>query len=91
MERIDLHYRAKLVVYPKRGISDPEGDVLCARLTRKGLTKISKVSSGRYWEVSFDADSNEEALSYIERVYLNPPMVNPIKDETRLLSLEEAE
>jgi phosphoribosylformylglycinamidine (FGAM) synthase PurS component len=86
-----LHYRARLLVYPKRGISDPEGEALHNRLRRKGLTEISQVRSGKYWEVYFEAESREAALSYLEKVYLSPPMVNPVKDDPQLLALEEAE
>ncbi len=86
-----MHYRARLLVYPKRGISDPEGEALHNRLRRKGLTKISQVRSGKYWEVYFEAESREAALSYLEKAYLSPPMVNPVKDDPQLLALEEAE
>ncbi len=86
-----MRYRAKIVIYPKRGISDPEGDTLRARLLRKGFASISQVRSGKYWEIHFDASSREEALSYLKRLYLNPPMINPIKDEPQLLALEEVE
>ncbi len=77
------------MVYPKKGISDPEGDTLRERLVRKGITRISSVRSGRYWEVSFNAESREDAIAYIRTAYLNPPMINPVKDESELLALEE--
>lgn len=86
-----MRYRAEIVVYPKRGISDPEGETLRARLNRKGFKEISEVRSGKYWEIYFDAESRDEAISYLKEVYLTPPMVNPVKDEPKLLSLEEVE
>lgn len=86
-----MRFKAELVVYLKRGISDPEGDILCARLTRKGFSEISLVRSGKYWEIYFEAASREEALSYLKKVYLSPPVINPIKDEPQLLALEELE
>ncbi|MFH0848554.1 MAG: phosphoribosylformylglycinamidine synthase subunit PurS [archaeon] len=86
-----MRFKARLVVYLKSGISDPEGDILCARLIRRGFGEISQVRSGKYWEVYLEAASREEALTYLEKVYLGPPVTNPIKDEPKLLALEELE
>jgi phosphoribosylformylglycinamidine (FGAM) synthase PurS component len=78
-------------VYPRRGISDPEGETLLERLNRKGMTNIDTIRSGKYWEVHLEATSKEEALSYVQRLSQNPPVMNPIKDGSKIIALEEVE
>lgn len=84
-------YRAKIVVRPREGVSDPEGDTLGDRLKRKGILGVTKVRSGRYWEVFVEANSREQAEAWVRQIYTSPPMVNPVKDDAQLLMIEEAE
>ncbi len=80
---------AKIVVAPKKGLSDPEGETVRDRLRRKKFSKLRRVRSGKYWEVEFEAASRDEAISYIAGVYTAPPLVNPVKDAAMLVGLEE--
>ena len=82
-------YRVRVVVYPREGVSDPEGDTLSGRLKRKGIPGVQKVRSGRYWEIYVEADSKEQAETSARQVYSGPPMVNPVKDQVQLLAIEE--
>ncbi|MFQ6075726.1 MAG: phosphoribosylformylglycinamidine synthase subunit PurS [Candidatus Bathyarchaeia archaeon] len=84
-----MRFRAKIVVSPKRGISDPEGDTLRDRLRRKENHRIIRVRSGKYWEIDFESSTREEAEAYINRVSDSPPLMNRIKDDSELLELEE--
>jgi len=83
-------YRVRVIVRPREGITDPEGDTLNARLRRKGLSGITRVRSGRYWEIYIEADSKEQAEALARQIYTGPPMVNPVKDDADLLTIEEA-
>lgn len=82
-------YRVRVVVYPREGVSDPEGDTLDGRLKRKGIQGVRKVRSGRYWEIFVEADSKEQAEASARQIYTGPPMVNPVKDQAQLLAIEE--
>jgi phosphoribosylformylglycinamidine (FGAM) synthase PurS component len=82
-------YRVKIVIRPKEGLSDPEGDTLGNRLKRKGIPGIRKVRSGRYWEIHLEAGTREQAEHLARQIYSGPPMVNPVKDDAELLSIEE--
>lgn len=82
-------YRVRVVVYPREGVSDPEGDTLDGRLKRKGIQGIRKVRSGRYWEIFVEAESREQAEISTRQIYTGPPMVNPVKDQAQLLAIEE--
>ena len=82
-------YRVKIVVRPREGVSDPEGETLSRRLERKGILGVNKVRSGKYWEVYLESNSREEAEELARQIYSGPPMMNPVKDDAHLLTIEE--
>jgi len=82
-------YRARIVVHPREGVTDPEGDTLRNRLKRKGIPGINRVRSGRYWEIILEANSREQAEASARQIYAGPPLVNPVKDDVQFLTLEE--
>jgi len=82
-------YRARIVVRPREGVSDPEGDTLSGRLKRKGIPGVARVRSGRYWEIYLEANSREQAEALVRQIYTSPPMMNPVKDNAQLLAIEE--
>jgi phosphoribosylformylglycinamidine synthase PurS subunit len=82
-------YRAKIVVRPREGVSDPEGETLNRRLKRKGTLGVNKVRAGKYWEVDLESNSREEAEELARHIYSGPPMMNPVKDDAQLLTIEE--
>ena len=82
-------YRARIVVQPREGVSDPEGETLNARLKRKGISGVTRVRSGRYWEIYIEANSREQAEAWVRQIYTSPPMVNQVKDDSQLLAIEE--
>ena len=82
-------YRVKIVVRPREGVSDPEGETLSRRLQRKGIHGLSKVRSGKYWEVYLEATSREEAEERARQIYSGPPTMNPVKDDAQVLTIEE--
>lgn len=77
------------MVRPREGVSDPEGDALGDRLRRKGIGGVSRVRSGKCWEIYLEADSKEQAAALARQIYGGPPMVNPVKDDAQLLTIEE--
>jgi phosphoribosylformylglycinamidine (FGAM) synthase PurS component len=83
-------YRVKIVVRPREGVSDPEGETLSRRLKRKGVLGVGKVRSGKYWEVFLESNSRGEAEELARQIYSGPPMMNPVKDDAQLLTIEEA-
>ncbi len=82
-------YRARIVVRAREGVSDPEGDTLSWRLKRKGIPGVVRARSGRYWEIYLEADSREQAEELVRQIYTSPPMMNPVKDNAQLLTIEE--
>ena len=82
-------YRVKIIVLPREGVSDPEGETLITRLKRKGILGLGKIKSGKYWEVYLEANSKEEAEERAQQIYGSPPMMNPVKDDAQVLTFEE--
>ena len=86
---VNVLYQVKIVVRPREGVSDPEGETLSQRLKRKGIPGVTKVRSGKYWEVYLQASSREEAEERALLIYGSPPMMNPVKDNAQVLTIEE--
>ena len=86
---VNMLYRVKIVVRPREGVSDPEGETLSLRLKRKGIQGLSRIRSGKYWEVYLESSSREEAEERTRQIYGGPPTMNPVKDDTQVIAIEE--
>ena len=86
---VSMLYRVKIVVRPREGVSDPEGETLSLRLKRKGIQGLSRIRSGKYWEVYLESSSREEAEERARQIYGGPPTMNPVKDDAQVISIEE--
>jgi phosphoribosylformylglycinamidine (FGAM) synthase PurS component len=82
-------FRVKIVVRPREGVTDPEGDTLSLRLKRKGIQGLNRIRSGKYWEVYIESNSREEAEERARQIYGGPPTMNPVKDDAQVLAIEE--
>ncbi len=83
-----MRYRAKIAVYLKPGVPDPEGYSVKDYLKDRGYIWIQSVRSGKFWEVTVEAASKEEAGELVERICLDP-LANIVKDNYDILELEE--
>jgi phosphoribosylformylglycinamidine (FGAM) synthase PurS component len=88
---VSVLYRVRIVVRPREGVSDPEGETLSRRLKRKGIQGLNKIRSGKYWEVYIESSSREEAEERARQIYGGPPTMNPVKDDAQVLSIEEVQ
>ena len=86
---VSMLYRVKIVVRPREGVSDPEGETLSLRLKRKGIQGLSRIRSGKYWEVYLESSSREEAEEKARQIYGGPPTMNPVKDDAQVIAIEE--
>ena len=86
---VSMLYRVKIVVRPREGVSDPEGETLSLRLKRKGIQGLSRIRSGKYWEVYLESSSREDAEERARQIYGGPPTMNPVKDDAQDIAIEE--
>ena len=59
--------RATILVRPKQGILDPQGDAVQRSLRKLGFD-VSAARVGRLIDIELDADDTEEARARIERM-----------------------
>ena len=59
--------RATVLVRPKQGILDPQGDAVQRSLRKLGFD-VSAARVGRLIDIELDADDTEEARARIERM-----------------------
>jgi len=68
--------RAKVTVYPRREILDPQGKAICMALNRLGFGEVSEVRAGKSFEIEIEATSEATARDRLtemsERLLSNP-------------------
>lgn len=74
-----MKFEATVYVSLKKGYSDPEGDTTANALQGLGY-KVTKVRSSKAYEISFEADSREEAESVLDEM-CRRLLTNPTKDD----------
>ena len=81
--------RAKIIVYPRREILDPQGKAICDALHRVGFEQVKDVRAGKSFQVELDAGdpaAAEQALREMCRKLL----VNSVVEDFEI-ELERAE
>jgi len=68
--------KANVVVRLKSAVHDPQGETIHRALDQLGYDKAESLRQGKFFELSLDVDSKDEALSLAkeiaERVLSNP-------------------
>ena len=82
-----MMYRARIEISLKSGHSDPEGDMTGQSL-RELKYSVRSVSVSKVYEVSFEADSREEAEKQVDEM-CRRLLANPTKDDYRFEIEEE--
>lgn len=81
--------RFEVLVTLKEGLLDPQGKTVEDALPRMGWTNVSEVRVGKVVELTVDAPSEDEARSTAEQVAAKL-LANPVIEDVRILSMEEA-
>ncbi|MEJ6400462.1 phosphoribosylformylglycinamidine synthase subunit PurS [Nicoliella lavandulae] len=61
-------YLAQIYVTHKPSILDPQGEAVKNALHRLNYTSIESISQGKFFEVTINADSKDEAVKTIESI-----------------------
>ncbi len=68
--------KAKVIVKLKSAVHDPQGETIGRALDGLGYDKVSSVRQGKFFELTLDVDSKDEAIAMAqeiaERVLSNP-------------------
>ncbi len=68
--------KANVIVKLKSAVHDPQGETISRALDGLGFDKVASVRQGKFFEVTLDVDSRDEAVKMAreiaERVLSNP-------------------
>jgi phosphoribosylformylglycinamidine synthase PurS subunit len=78
--------KATVIVRPKQGILDPQGDAVQGSLRKLGFD-VSRVRVGRVVDVEFDAEGPKHAQMQLERM-CSELLANPLIESVEI-ELEE--
>lgn len=71
-----MQWTADIVVMPKEGVNDPQGEAILGGLRGLGFESVSRVRAGKRFQVILSADDEERALAQAtlmaERLLANP-------------------
>ncbi len=69
--------KAKVCVRLKPSVHDPQGETIRVALETMGYQSVTDVRQGKYFEISLDASSREEAESQVREI-ANRVLSNPV-------------
>lgn len=73
-------WQAKIVVTLKKGVLDPQGDVVRRSLETMGYQGIEDVRVGKFMLVKLDSASREEAWQQVDEI-CQKLLANPVIEE----------
>ena len=81
--------RAKIIVYPRREILDPQGKAICDALHRVGFEQVRDVRAGKSFQVELDATDPASAEQLL-REMCKKLLVNSVVEDFEV-EVERAE
>jgi phosphoribosylformylglycinamidine synthase len=70
-------FRAKVYVRLKPSVHDPQGETIRGALATMGYSGIGEVRQGKYFEMSFKAETREDAEAMVREI-ANRVLSNPV-------------
>ncbi|MDK2897604.1 MAG: phosphoribosylformylglycinamidine synthase subunit PurS [Candidatus Atribacteria bacterium] len=75
-----MNFIGKVVVLLKEGVFDPQGVTIKNALHNLSFSQVSRVRTGKYFEVEFEADSESEAENQLKSM-CQELLSNPVIEE----------
>ena len=82
-----MTWLARVLVYLKPVVNDPQGEAILGGLKTLGFTSVSQVRAGKYLEVNLEAANPAEAQQLAEDM-CRKLLANPVLEDFRI-SVEE--
>ncbi len=82
-------FRARVHVYPRREILDPQGRAIGEALARLGFDEVAGVRAGKGFEVELTATDKSAAVAQLERM-CSELLANPITEDYSVELLEDS-
>ena len=81
-------YRIGVIVTYKKELRDPEGETIRRDLLqRAGYYKVREVRAGKYLDLLVEAESAEEAVSYVKEMCSRLRIYNPVVHSLEVIAL----
>ncbi len=81
-------YRIGVVVTYKKELRDPEGEtILRDLLQRANYSRVKEVRAGKYLNLVVEAESAEEAISYVKEMCSRLRIYNPVVHSLEVVTL----
>jgi len=74
---------ARIVITPKEGVLDPQGETIQRSLEALGYTGIGEVRMGKYLEIRFDDESGPPSETKIQEM-CDRLLANPVVADYRI-------
>lgn len=68
MSKKSTTHRARVTVYPRPEILDPQGKAIAGALERLGFDRVAEVRAGKSFDLVLDVDDAEEAAASAEEM-----------------------
>src|SRR5215211_340610 len=81
-------WTVEVVVVPKEGVNDPEGEAILGGLHSLGYTAVSRARSGRFFTLSIAAADAEAARADAARM-ADQMLANPVIQTFRIESVRQ--
>lgn len=80
-------WKVEVVVVPKEGVNDPEGEAILGGLRSLGYSSVSRAQSGRFFTLTIAAPDADAARSDATRM-ADRLLANPVIQTFRIESVE---
>ncbi len=82
-------WQVSVIVLPKDGVSDPQGEAVKSGLRSLGHAGVQRVRVGRHILVTLDADSEQAARDQVERM-AEQLLANPVIEQFEIAAVAQA-
>lgn len=80
--------KARVTVYPKPSVLDPQGQAIAQSLRGHGHEAIADVRQGKVFEISFSGGKSREAAAVEVETIAHEVLANPVIEEYRVEILD---
>jgi phosphoribosylformylglycinamidine synthase PurS subunit len=86
----DSRWRVEVIVMPKDGVSDPQGEAVKGGLGMLGHPGVARVRVGRHIVVDVDAPTSADATQSVTKM-AEQLLANPVIEQFRISNVSEIE
>ncbi len=86
----DSRWRVEVIVMPKDGVSDPQGEAVKGGLAMLGHSGVARVRVGRHIVIEIDAPTSDAATQSVSKM-AEQLLANPVIEQFRISDVTKIE